>query len=189
MSCFCQSFRQSVSQPREVLHCTCFAYKHSVNIKSLSPVSPPVLKCSRAAVDISNNLQSLLSICKQSRIWNPASIVSFFPPPSLDFRPLTVYTCGKKKRGDIQAGVLQNKILKITPKLENLVCFHSPCWTAKGHTLQYQQYIFLGSEHLKKKKIPLNATAVKHITSETEQSQTCVRNKWKFGLQVIMWPR
>lgn len=38
-------------------------------------------------------------------------------------------------------------------------------------------------------KIPPNATAVKHSTLETELSQTCVRNQFKFGLKVIMWPR
>lgn len=44
-------------------------------------------------MDISDNLQSLLSICKQSRIFNSASIVSFFFSlrPSIS-DPFRVYT-------------------------------------------------------------------------------------------------
>ena len=107
----CQSVRQALSQ--QVLHCTCFAYKHSVNIKFSQflfcfclfffPAGQlflpsPVLKCSRAAVDVLETISSLFSAFVNNPECEilPRLCLFFFPPcfrPSSLFRPLTVYTC------------------------------------------------------------------------------------------------
>lgn len=142
----------------------------------------PVLKCSRAAVDILETISSLFS----AFVNNPECeilprLCLFFPPfhPSLLFRPLTVYTCreNKEKREKPHQKMKRQNYPKVFSQF--FFVFFKP--------LQVIDIIFfLEMSFL---KIPLNATAVKHSTFETEPSQTCVRNQRKFILWVIMWPR
>lgn len=127
--CSVSSVRQALSQ--QVLHCTCFAYKHSVNIKFSQflfcfclfffPRRAAVSALSSSQVfqsssgHLRNNLQSLLSICKQSRMWNSASIVSFFSPlPSLlAFQtPHSLYLQGKQ--GEERETASENETTKLS---------------------------------------------------------------------------